>query len=123
MALVWEQVNVIMHLMAALALATEPPTPDLLLRKPYGRCDHLINGHMWRNIMVQAFYQVFHSGALLCLLSLHIRLVEVLGRVFLERSCSSSSASTASPALPHSRTKTFSLNDDSEGPVRLSQSV
>ena len=52
------QVNAIMDLMAALALATEMPTPDMLLRKPYGRYDHLINGYMWRNIMVQAVYQV-----------------------------------------------------------------
>ena len=51
------QVNAIMDLMAALALATEMPTPDLLERKPYGRFDHLINGYMWRNILVQAAYQ------------------------------------------------------------------
>lgn len=62
MALVWAQVNAIMDLMAALALATELPTPDLLLRMPYGRYDQLINGHMWRNIMVQSAYQVFYSG-------------------------------------------------------------
>ena len=49
--------NAIMDLMAALALATEMPTPDLLERKPYGRFDHLINGYMWRNILVQAAYQ------------------------------------------------------------------
>ena len=52
------QVNAIMDLMAALALATELPTPDMLLRQPYGRYDHLVNGHMWRNIFTQAAYQV-----------------------------------------------------------------
>jgi magnesium-transporting ATPase (P-type) len=30
-------VNLIMDTLAALALATEPPTPELLKRKPYGR--------------------------------------------------------------------------------------
>jgi magnesium-transporting ATPase (P-type) len=53
-----KQVNAIMDLMAALALATELPTPDMLLRQPYGRYDHLVNGHMWRNIFTQAAYQV-----------------------------------------------------------------
>jgi magnesium-transporting ATPase (P-type) len=63
---VWAQVNAIMDLMAALALATEMPTPDMLLRKPYGRFDHLVNGYMWRNIMVQSLYQVTRRS--LCLL-------------------------------------------------------
>jgi magnesium-transporting ATPase (P-type) len=54
--LLW--VNLIMDTLAALALATELPTQDMLLRKPYGRNDHLINGYMWRNLLVQAFYQV-----------------------------------------------------------------
>jgi magnesium-transporting ATPase (P-type) len=54
--LLW--VNLIMDTFGALALATEDPTPDLLHRQPYGRFDKLINGHMWRNIMVQAVYQL-----------------------------------------------------------------
>jgi magnesium-transporting ATPase (P-type) len=61
--LLW--VNLIMDTLAALALATELPTPDMLLRKPYGRHDRLINGHMWRNLLVQALYQVFFLLGLL----------------------------------------------------------
>jgi len=54
--LLW--VNLIMDTFGALALATEDPTPELLTRKPYGRNDKLINGHMWRNIAVQATFQL-----------------------------------------------------------------
>ena len=50
--LLW--VNLIMDTLGALALATELPTADMLLRKPYGRNDNLISGQMWRNILVQA---------------------------------------------------------------------
>jgi magnesium-transporting ATPase (P-type) len=61
--LLW--VNLIMDTLAALALATELPTPDMLLRKPYGRNDYLINGHMWRNLLVQSLYQVVFLMVLL----------------------------------------------------------
>eukprot|EP01113_Clastostelium_recurvatum_P039548 TRINITY_DN604_c0_g1_i1.p1 TRINITY_DN604_c0_g1~~TRINITY_DN604_c0_g1_i1.p1 ORF type:complete len:1064 (-),score=338.27 TRINITY_DN604_c0_g1_i1:106-3297(-) len=54
--LLW--VNLIMDTMAALALATEPPTPDLLLREPNSRAEGLINRRMWRNILVQSVYQL-----------------------------------------------------------------
>ena len=40
------------------ALATEPPTEDLLAEKPHGRSEPLINGAMWRQILSQVFYQV-----------------------------------------------------------------
>ena len=36
-------VNLIMDTLASLALATEMPTPELLLRKPYGRTKALIS--------------------------------------------------------------------------------
>jgi len=55
--LLW--VNLIMDTLGALALATELPTPDMLLRKPYGRNDFLISGHMWRNILIQSAWQLF----------------------------------------------------------------
>ena len=55
--LLW--VNLIMDTLGALALATEPPTDDMLLRKPYGRSDNLINSHMWRNLLCQSMYQLF----------------------------------------------------------------
>lgn len=40
------------------ALATEDPSPDLLLETPHGRTEPLINGAMWTHIMVQGIYQV-----------------------------------------------------------------
>nr|XP_041632658.1 plasma membrane calcium-transporting ATPase 2-like isoform X8 [Drosophila kikkawai] len=51
-------VNLIMDTLASLALATEPPTPDLLLRKPYGRTKPLISRTMMKNILGQALYQL-----------------------------------------------------------------
>jgi len=36
-------VNLLMDSLASLALATEPPTEDLLQRKPYGRTKALIS--------------------------------------------------------------------------------
>ncbi|XP_073816254.1 plasma membrane calcium-transporting ATPase 3-like [Musca autumnalis] len=52
-------VNLIMDTLASLALATELPTPDLLLRKPYGRTKPLISPTMMKNILGQALYQLF----------------------------------------------------------------
>ncbi|KAH8960841.1 hypothetical protein BDL97_05G018100 [Sphagnum fallax] len=54
--LLW--VNLIMDTLGALALATEPPTDDLMLRKPIGRVEPLITNIMWRNIFIQAIYQI-----------------------------------------------------------------
>lgn len=51
-------VNLIMDTLASLALATEMPTPDLLLRKPYGRTKPLISRTMMKNIIGQAVYQI-----------------------------------------------------------------
>jgi len=51
-------VNMIMDTMAALALATEAPSPSLLDRPPYGRFDTLINNRMWRQIIGQATFQL-----------------------------------------------------------------
>eukprot|EP00934_Nitzschia_sp_Nitz4_P002432 Nitzschia sp. Nitz4//scaffold54_size114964//15830//19032//NITZ4_003837-RA/size114964-augustus-gene-0.15-mRNA-1//-1//CDS//3329554309//2427//frame0 len=51
-------VNLIMDTMGALALGTEPPTLDLLDRRPYKRDASLISRPMWRNIFVQATYQL-----------------------------------------------------------------
>ncbi|XP_067614140.1 plasma membrane calcium-transporting ATPase 3-like isoform X5 [Eurosta solidaginis] len=52
-------VNLIMDTLASLALATELPTPDLLLRKPYGRTKPLISRTMMKNILGQGLYQLF----------------------------------------------------------------
>uniref|UniRef100_A0A8C8TK57 Plasma membrane calcium-transporting ATPase 1 n=1 Tax=Peromyscus maniculatus bairdii TaxID=230844 RepID=A0A8C8TK57_PERMB len=51
-------VNLIMDTLASLALATEPPTESLLLRKPYGRNKPLISCTMMKNILGHAFYQL-----------------------------------------------------------------
>lgn len=50
--------NIIMDTLAALALAAEYPTADLLLRKPYGRTEPLVSRPMIKHILGQAFYQV-----------------------------------------------------------------
>jgi Ca2+-transporting ATPase len=64
--LLW--VNLIMDTFAALALATEPPSDDLLKRKPHGTEDNLITNDMWKNIFVQGLYQI---GVLLTLIYAH----------------------------------------------------
>ncbi|XP_073522667.1 plasma membrane calcium-transporting ATPase 4 isoform X2 [Phyllobates terribilis] len=51
-------VNLIMDTFASLALATEPPTESLLLRKPYGRNKPLISRTMMKNILGHAIYQL-----------------------------------------------------------------
>ncbi|NXQ06825.1 AT2B3 ATPase, partial [Vidua macroura] len=51
-------VNLIMDTFASLALATEPPTEALLLRRPYGRDHPLVSGTMLRNILGHAAYQL-----------------------------------------------------------------
>ncbi|KAK4754923.1 hypothetical protein SAY87_008680 [Trapa incisa] len=54
--LLW--VNLIMDTLGALALATEPPTDHLMHRSPVGRREPLITNIMWRNLLLQAAYQV-----------------------------------------------------------------
>jgi Ca2+ transporting ATPase len=51
-------VNLIMDTLAALALATEPPSNDLLNRMPYSRSENIINSQMWRAIVLNSFYQI-----------------------------------------------------------------
>ena len=51
-------VNLCMDTLASLALATENPSKDLLLRKPYGRSKGLVSPIMFRNIIGQAIYQL-----------------------------------------------------------------
>lgn len=54
--LLW--VNLIMDTMAALALATDPPTPSILDRKPDPKSAPLISVTMWKMIIGQAIYQL-----------------------------------------------------------------
>ncbi|XP_026791460.1 plasma membrane calcium-transporting ATPase 4 isoform X2 [Pangasianodon hypophthalmus] len=58
-------VNLIMDTLASLALATEPPTEALLLRKPYGRNKPLISRTMMKNILGHAVYQLAVTFTLL----------------------------------------------------------
>ncbi|XVF59278.1 hypothetical protein PTKIN_Ptkin07bG0262600 [Pterospermum kingtungense] len=53
--LLW--VNMIMDTLGALALATEPPTDELMKRSPVGKKGNFISNVMWRNILGQSFYQ------------------------------------------------------------------
>jgi Ca2+-transporting ATPase len=54
--LLW--VNLIMDTMAALALATDPPTPSILDRKPDPKSSPLITITMWKMIIGEAIYQL-----------------------------------------------------------------
>jgi len=54
--LLW--VNLIMDSLAALALATEAPTKELLEQLPHGRNEPLINRKMAKHILVQGAYQL-----------------------------------------------------------------
>jgi len=50
-------INLIMDSLASLALATEPPTDELLLRPPVNRTANMITKHMWFNMLGQGAYQ------------------------------------------------------------------
>ena len=54
--LLW--VNLIMDTFAALALATDPPTPSILNRKPESKSAPLITTTMWKMIIGQSIYQL-----------------------------------------------------------------
>ncbi|KAF4626755.1 hypothetical protein G7Y89_g11401 [Cudoniella acicularis] len=69
--LLW--VNLIMDTFAALALATDPPTPSILNRKPDAKSSPLITLNMWKMIIGQSVYQ------LLITLTLNFAGNEILG--------------------------------------------
>ncbi|CAG9314301.1 unnamed protein product [Blepharisma stoltei] len=50
-------VNLIMDALAALALATEPPTDELFYTKPFGRTEKMITKDMWISMATQMVYQ------------------------------------------------------------------
>jgi Ca2+ transporting ATPase len=54
--LLW--VNLLMDSLASLALASEPPNPELLKMPPVNRSTHLITKRMWANMLGQATYQI-----------------------------------------------------------------
>ena len=51
-------VNLIMDSLGSLALATEPPYDELLERKPTNKTESIINGRMWKHIILQAVFQI-----------------------------------------------------------------
>ncbi|CAG8583096.1 955_t:CDS:1, partial [Acaulospora colombiana] len=61
--LLW--VNLIMDTLAALALATEPPTDDLVNRGPTSKTASLINYRMWKMIIGEAAFQIIINLTLL----------------------------------------------------------
>ncbi|KAI8802205.1 PMCA-type calcium-translocating P-type ATPase [Cladochytrium replicatum] len=54
--LLW--VNLIMDTLAALALATDRPQPDILARPPQSKTSRLISISMWKMIIFQAIFQI-----------------------------------------------------------------
>ncbi|KAF9997333.1 hypothetical protein BGZ79_008980, partial [Entomortierella chlamydospora] len=61
--LLW--VNLIMDTLAALALATEPPSQEVLKRQPTSKTAPLISLTMWKMILGQAIFQIGINLALL----------------------------------------------------------
>jgi Ca2+ transporting ATPase len=51
-------VNLIMDSLGSLALATEPPYEELLQRAPTKRNESIINGRMWKHIIIQSLVQI-----------------------------------------------------------------
>ena len=51
-------VNLIMDSLGSLALATEPPYDELLDRQPTKRNESIINGRMWKHIIMQSLIQI-----------------------------------------------------------------
>ena len=51
-------VNLIMDSLGSLALATEPPYEELLQREPTKRNESIINGKMWKHIIIQSLCQI-----------------------------------------------------------------
>jgi P-type Ca2+ transporter type 2B len=54
--LLW--VNLLMDSLASLALASEPPTDDLLERDPVNRSDSMLTTRMWANLAGHSSYQI-----------------------------------------------------------------
>lgn len=51
-------INLIMDTLAALALATEPPSDEVMQQKPVGWSEPLVTNRMWRDLIGQACYQL-----------------------------------------------------------------
>ena len=51
-------INLIMDSLGSLALATEPPYEELLLREPTKKEESIINGKMWKHIIIQSLAEL-----------------------------------------------------------------
>ena len=51
-------INLIMDSLGSMALATEPPYEDLLKRPPTKKNEFIINGKMWKHIILQSIVQI-----------------------------------------------------------------
>ena len=51
-------INLIMDSLGSLALATEPPYEELLNRSPTKKDESIINGKMWKHIIIQSAFQL-----------------------------------------------------------------
>jgi Ca2+ transporting ATPase len=51
-------INLIMDTLASIALTTEDPHPDLLLRTPHARDDYIISSTMLKHIIGQSIFQI-----------------------------------------------------------------
>ena len=51
-------INLIMDSLGSLALATEPPYEELLNRSPTKKNESIINGKMWKHIIIQSVFQL-----------------------------------------------------------------
>jgi Ca2+ transporting ATPase len=54
--LLW--VNLVMDTLGALALATEPPSKNILERPPYKKDNAIVTEQMWRNVFGHAIWQI-----------------------------------------------------------------
>ena len=54
-----------MDTLASLALATEPPSDELLKRKPISKREGLITNQMWKFIISQGIVQIAILGTIL----------------------------------------------------------
>ncbi|MCO5606260.1 hypothetical protein L7F22_060447 [Adiantum nelumboides] len=71
--LLW--VSLLVVILGMLALAREPPSIDILVKPPVGINEQLMSNIMWRNLILQSFYQV----AVLLLLQ-HTHLLKLVGK-------------------------------------------
>ncbi len=76
-------VNLVMDTLASLALATEPPSEELLKRKPYGRTKPMISITMGKSIVFHTIYQLIVLFFLVWFSKLHCKLYSKIKNAFI----------------------------------------